>query len=397
MFKEKTFRLVALLIAITIILSFALPIISKTANAANTYSETKKNISNLEKKLSDLDKKNKELESNIKTSSNKIKSQTEQKEKLDRSINLLQEEIDVQTKLISEYNKQIADLEKQSNELQAQIDERFELFKARVRANFEAGQTSFLEVILCAKDFSDLLVRIDMAQAIMKFDKKLVEDLTNDKKEIEEIKQLKEESRAKEQSTKASLEQKKKELDKKRSESLALIKKLQTDVNEYKAALEENEKLEEEFRQQLQKELSALSKLQEYVGGEFTWPCPGYTRITSEFGWRNDPISKKRKYHSGIDIGAPTNAKVVAANSGVVIKAGYHTSYGNYVVIDHGGGKSTLYAHLTSYSVSVNDTVVKGQEIGKVGTTGYSTGPHLHFEIRESGNVVNPLNYYKKQ
>ena len=130
-----------------------------------------------------------------------------------------------------------------------------------------------------------------------------------------------------------------------------------------------------------------------YIGGEFMWPAPGISRTTSEYGYRIHPIFKKKKLHTGLDIGCPTNTTVVASNAGTVIKAGWNNSYGYMVMIDHGGGIVTLYAHNSSLLVKTGDVVAKGQAVAKSGSTGNSTGPHLHFEVRVNGQYVNPRDY----
>ena len=131
----------------------------------------------------------------------------------------------------------------------------------------------------------------------------------------------------------------------------------------------------------------------EYIGGVLAWPVPGYTKITSNYGMRVHPITKVYKLHTGVDISAPMGANFVAANDGIVIKAGYNTAYGKMVIIDHGGGISTLYAHGSDILVQVGQTVKRNDPILKVGSTGYSTGPHAHFEVRINGVVTNPIEY----
>ena len=133
----------------------------------------------------------------------------------------------------------------------------------------------------------------------------------------------------------------------------------------------------------------------DYAGGAMAWPVPGYSRITSPFGMRTHPITGVYKLHTGTDISAPIGANFIAANSGIVIKAGWNNAYGNMVIIDHGGGVSTLYAHGSEILVQVGQTVQKGDPVLKVGSTGYSTGPHAHFEVRINGEYVNPMNFVK--
>ncbi len=193
------------------------------------------------------------------------------------------------------------------------------------------------------------------------------------------------------------MESNKKKLDELCTQSENQIKDLQKDEEKLRKAEEENEKEEKKLQAEIKKMLEELAKQNSvYVGGTFTWPCPGYYNITSEFGMRFHPTLKVNKLHTGMDIGAPRGAKVVAANAGTVIRATTNASYGNYVMIDHGGGYTTLYAHMSVLSVSKGDKVTKGQQVGKVGSTGYSTGNHLHFEVLVGGEWVNPMNYFKK-
>ena len=130
-----------------------------------------------------------------------------------------------------------------------------------------------------------------------------------------------------------------------------------------------------------------------YIGGVLAWPVPGYTRITSKYGMRTHPITGVYKLHTGVDISAPMGANFIAANDGIVTKAGMNSAYGNMVIIDHGGGISTLYAHGSEILVHVGQTVKKGVAVLKVGSTGYSTGPHAHFEVRINGVVTDPMPY----
>ena len=162
-------------------------------------------------------------------------------------------------------------------------------------------------------------------------------------------------------------------------------KEAQQKIDEYNAKYEE-----------INSEILALA-LQgldtRYIGGELAWPVPGYTRISSKYGMRYHPILHVNKLHTGVDISAPMGANFVAANDGIVTKAGYNSAYGNMVIIDHGGGISTLYAHGSEILVQVGQTVKRNEAILKVGSTGYSTGPHAHFEVRINGVVTDPIEY----
>ena len=160
---------------------------------------------------------------------------------------------------------------------------------------------------------------------------------------------------------------------------------MQQKIEEYQKEISD---IETEIR------LLALANVsQQYVGGSMAWPVPGYTRITSQFGMRTHPITGVYKLHTGVDIGAPMGATFIAANDGLVTYAGWNKAYGNMVIIDHGGGITTLYGHGSEILVQVGQTVFQGTPVLKVGSTGYSTGPHAHFEVRINGEYVQPLDY----
>lgn len=162
-------------------------------------------------------------------------------------------------------------------------------------------------------------------------------------------------------------------------------KEVQQQIQEFKTRFEE-----------VNAEILALAKqgiYTEYIGGVLAWPVPGYTRISSNYGMRTHPITGIYKLHTGVDISAPMGANFVAANDGIVTKAGYNSAYGNMVIIDHGGGISTLYAHGSEILVEVGQTVKRNEAVLKVGSTGYSTGPHAHFEVRINGVVTTPIEY----
>ncbi|MBO7333692.1 MAG: M23 family metallopeptidase, partial [Lachnospiraceae bacterium] len=142
------------------------------------------------------------------------------------------------------------------------------------------------------------------------------------------------------------------------------------------------------------KQLAAQQNRITYDGGMFAWPCPGYIRITEEFGWRTNPFSGRSEFHSGLDMGAPAGTAILAAYDGVVVASAYNWSMGNYIMIDHGDGLYTIYMHASKLYANSGDIVVKGETIAAVGTTGSSTGNHLHFGVRLNGQYVSPWNYF---
>ena len=204
------------------------------------------------------------------------------------------------------------------------------------------------------------------------------------------------------------LETKQVELQQKVSEANALLASLESDINAYKSVYDQYEQQQKNVQSQIDKQVEALRRQEEAnkkndpsydagkdngATGSMLWPCPSCHTITSEFGWRYHPIYHTQKYHSGVDIGASYGATIVAADGGTVITAGAVSGYGNCVVINHGNGITTLYGHMSSIAVSSGQKVSKGQTIGYVGSTGNSTGPHLHWEVTVNGVRQNPLNY----
>jgi murein DD-endopeptidase MepM/ murein hydrolase activator NlpD len=181
----------------------------------------------------------------------------------------------------------------------------------------------------------------------------------------------------------------------KQQEQANYIKELEKDTAAYQRIIDEADAAMASLRASVSGSLSKSSGGKTYVGGEFTWPTPSCHYITSHFSpRRKNPVSGVYKRHTGTDIGASYGAAIVAANSGTVTLAGWNSGYGNCVIIDHGGGKATLYAHMSAYSVSAGQTVSKGQRIGSVGSTGNSTGPHLHFEVLINGAAVDPMQFF---
>ena len=170
------------------------------------------------------------------------------------------------------------------------------------------------------------------------------------------------------------------------------IEKLSKKEKETQEKLDEYNRVLNDVNQQIL-ELAKQGIETAYIGGELAWPVPGYTRISSPYGMRTHPITGVYKLHTGVDISAPAGANFVAANDGVVVKAEYNVAYGKMVLIDHGGGISTLYAHGSEILVQVGQEVKRNEPVLKVGSTGYSTGPHAHFEVRKNGVVTNPIPY----
>jgi murein DD-endopeptidase MepM/ murein hydrolase activator NlpD len=298
-------------------------------------------------------------------------------EKLDGNIAQTEDEIVVKT-------DELADAE-------TQISDKNDLLDSRLRVMYKTGTIGYLEVLFGSEDFSDLLSRIDMLQKVLVHDQNLIREL---KEQRDAIIAKKTELEAVKQDLESLFQDKSNKQDQLEGQLKDLVA-YKEDLKKDEAALNEAEGELLDEADQLTSVIKNLKLSETYVGGEMMWPVPGNTIITSDFGVRVHPITKKETMHTGIDISASTNTTVVAAQSGTVIYADWYGGYGKVVIIDHGGGYSTLYAHNNSLLVSVGDAVSKGDSIAKSGSTGFSTGPHVHFEVRVNGEYVDPIPYVK--
>lgn len=358
-----------------------------------------------------LQKRKKELSQQLQKAAQEVHKEAQNKDSLNKQIKLVQNQIDISNGYINSLEQEIEDIEKQIVEIQDKMNEKIEVLKKSLASIYVAGDTSTLDIILGAKDFEDFLDKVDIVRSVSQSIKKLIDELHED---LDKIKQkehdLQEDKKEKEKESE-SLEQSKENLQKLFDESEKLLADLQDSEHQVKQEIDENDaeikaidaqiqkyyeeqkRREEEARKRAQEESKPLvvaDKPIEHAGG-FIWPVPGFSKITSGY---TDTESRSHM-HGAIDIAGRGvyGAKIVASGSGKVILAntdGRGGGYGNYVVIDHGKGISTLYGHMSNVTVRVGQNVITGQQIGNVGSTGHSTGPHLHFEYRKSGVRRNP-------
>jgi len=331
---------------------------------------------------------------------------------LDDRIMLTGLEIDNVNSIIAYYDILIREKEYEVYLAQGREDAQLQKYRNRVRDMEENGIISYLEIIFDSTSFSDMLARIDFVSDIMRADESAYVDLITARNETEAAKENLEMAKAEMDDEKAYLELKEAELFEQLEEAHALITKMENDIEtekqlrsmvieeEARVQREINAKVEELRRQQ---EIERQRRLREQQRsssgssggmnavtgtGELMWPVGG--TVTSGFGVRRHPVFGDMRQHNGIDIHSSHGTSVVAADGGTVITSSYNSSYGNYIVISHGNGITTLYAHLSTRSVSTGTNVSKGQLVGLVGSTGISTGPHLHFEVTVNGSRVNP-------
>lgn len=313
-------------------------------------------------------------------------------DQLEREIDIIQTEIYAIDDIIADVDAQIAEKEEEIARIQEQIDNQDELFKECLRAMDETSTVSYLELLLSSENFSELLINIESINEITQHDMAIIDEMTKLKTEVEDAKAEIEEYRAEQEEARNIADGKRSELATKLQAKENLAKQLEKDIQNYMKVYEEARRQEEA----LKGSLNYSSSSSEYLGsGRFCWPAPSYTRISSPYGYRIHPIYNTKKFHSGVDLAAPGGTNILAAENGRVISAGWNGGYGNCLVVDHGGGISTLYAHASRLLVSKGAYVTKGQVIAKVGTTGNSTGNHLHFEVLINGKTTDPMAYIK--
>jgi murein DD-endopeptidase MepM/ murein hydrolase activator NlpD len=340
-------------------------------------------------KLTELNNQIKKLEQQLKAGKTEEKNLSTQIKKLDSLIKEAEGEIkDLQWEISATSNKIIeakADLE----EMQANIDVQNEDMSQRIRAMYKNGDVGIIEVLLGSDSITDLMTNLDMAKKIFDNDVVILERLEEQHRTLDAYRKNLE-------TLEQNLAAKKHEEAERQSDlkvSRGSVASLKAEVSSDNKALEAQVDSLVEEANALTAEILKLQGSGAYVGGELAWPAPASTRITSPFGYRTHPILKIKKLHTGIDIGVGSGNSVVSANTGKVIKAAWNNSYGYMVMVDHGGGIVTLYAHNSKLLVKTGDVVTRGQKIALSGSTGMSTGPHLHFEVRVNGEYKNPMNY----
>lgn len=393
---------IALLIAI-----LSISVLSFAATAAE-LNEQKENLQD------QID----ENQEKIDTIDNEVDSVLLEIEELDGEISAKEEEIETLNTELTNLNNEISELEAKLNEEQEKYDEQYDTLCKRLVAQYKMGNTSYLDVLLNSKSLSDFISRYYIIGKIADYDTKLLDQIEeqkttieNSKKEVETKKSEVSEKQAQVKTEELRLSNARANKNKYVSQLTDEQKALQAQIDKYNEEMKQTERELQEIARQSQSSSSGGGYV--YTGGLLDWPCPVYSRISSYFGGRNSPGGGVGSTnHKGIDIAAAGGNKIVSAESGTVIKVsntcthnygktpstrcGCGGGYGNYLMISHGNGLVTLYAHCSTISVSVGQTVSKGQQIATVGTTGYSTGNHLHFGVLLNGTYVNPMSYFNK-
>lgn len=403
--------------------------------AATTNVMAYSDIDDKKQELNEVNREKKETEENIKQVQQQQQNVMVQLESIDRQIVEKEKELE---KLEQDLKATQEELEKARQELEQAIKDaqkQEKLMAERVRTIYMNGVSSYLELLLEARSINQFLDRLIMVKRLLAFDLQVLEKLEACRERIDQKCTELEEKEQIIAEKKQAVAAQKKQIENKREEKNALLQQLKKQEQEYEQQLEELDKTSQELEkliQQLLRELELRRQREEqlrkqweqqqkeqqsrgdggkgnqsgsdsgsgskYTGGTLAWPVPGFYRITSYFGYRIHPVYGTRKLHSGIDIGSNNDESIygknfVAAADGTVIFAGWYGGYGNCVIIEHGGGMTTLYAHGSAILVSTGQQVKRGQAVLKVGSTGVSTGPHAHFEVRKDGVPVDPLPY----
>ncbi len=379
-------------LVMAIILSFGVPVY-----ASSTKDEIKKAESEKSKKKTEL-KKIEEKINELKKSQSNTKGYIQS---LDVELNGITASLETLEGQKAQKEIEIAETEAELEEAKIVEAEQYESMKLRIKFMYENGNESYLDMILTADSISDLLNRAEYISKITEYDREMLTKYQEIKASVEATEAILKEEHVQLEGLVAQTKDEQAAME-------ALISAKATELARYENDIVMSEELEAEMEEELQaleKELKELEKRlkQEqskvvYDGGQFKWPVPGYYNVTSNFGWRTHPIFKIQRLHNGIDIGAPTGTPIIAAYAGEVVVATYQAAAGNYIMINHGSNLYTVYMHMSKFNVKVGQSVKQGDTIGLVGSTGNSTGPHLHFSVRLNGEYVNSgpyVGYYK--
>ncbi len=361
----------------------------------NAIDAAEKQRNSLQSGLTDVKKLVSELEASKKNLNDYVV-------KLDENLNAIEAKIAELKELISDKEEEIEITEEELEEAIATEEEQYAAMKQRVRFMYEQGQTFYLDLLFSADNFSEMLNRTEFIEKIVAYDRQKLVEYQETK---EKVAAFKEELEAE----KIVLDAAKEAVEEEQAAVNALIAEKEREIQVYQADINNKAAIIKEYEAEIAEQNAAIAALEQavaeekkklaeanrrrYDGGMFKWPAPSYTRISDDYGARIHPILKTQQFHNGVDMAAPSGSPILAAYDGEVVAATYNGSMGNYVMIDHGDSLYTIYMHASALYVSKGQTVARGEKIAAVGSTGRSTGPHLHFSVRLNGSYVSPWNY----
>lgn len=407
---KKNKRCISLMLGFVLFVVWMWPAVRSDAA---TSSELEQSIKEKESAISQAQEEKKQLQStmsniqamvdSLESSKNDLEAYVKQ---LDGNLAEIQSKIDELKKMISDKEEEIEETQQMLDEAVEREKEQYAAMKVRIQYAYEKGNSNSLEMLLSAKIFGELLNNANYMEEMNAYDQRQLEEYQKNRELVETCKTALEEEQEVLQQAKAEVEKEEAGLETLISQKEQQITAFQGDISNKEAALKEYEAdiaaqnstiaaLEAAAAAE-RKQLEELNKPKvTYDGGMFQLPLTSYKRISDEYGYRMHPTLGVQKFHNGVDFAAPSGTPILAAYGGTVVGAAYNSSMGNYVMINHGDGLYTIYMHASALYVSQGQTVSKGEQIAAVGSTGRSTGPHLHFSVRVNGEYVNPWNYLK--
>lgn len=411
---KRSFKKTAFLLAVTIMMTACFANVCPLMSQADEISDLKQSIAKKQKEIEDTQSQRKQLEGGLTDVKQVISSLEQSKSNLASYVRQLDTELTAAQTKITELSDMITQKEEEIIQTKAELDEalereasQYEAMKARIKNMYERGNSFYLEAIFRASSFGDMLNRFDYVEKITESDRNILENFKTTREYVEVCKTQLEEEQELLKEAKANVEKEQASLETLISEKQTQIKAYEADINSKEAVIREYEAeiaarnaeikaLEDAVKAEQAALEAASNPKRKYDGGMFAWPAPSHTRISDDYGEREiHPVLGVKKFHNGVDMAAPGGSPILAAYDGTVVAATYNSSMGNYIMIDHGDNLFTIYMHASALYVSKGAEVVKGQKIAAVGTTGRSTGNHLHFSVRLNGDYVNPWGYLK--
>lgn len=381
------------------------------ASAITLSSITNEAIKEKEAQIGKAKEEKKQLQSGLSNLQDIKKNLEKAKTDLKNYVAMLDEQVRVIEQNIAELKRQIADKEAEIAETEAELEEALareaeqkEAMITRIRMVYESGDSQMIELLLQSKNFGDFLNKADYVEKVINYDKQRWQDFKTIREYVELCKQELELEREILDETKAGVEEEQKNLEALIAQKNQDIQAYETDIQnkdkaikeyeaEIKAQEEEIATLEQMIAEEKKRILASSGVVMTYDGGTFKFPLASYSRVSDDYGERIHPTLKVKQFHNGIDFASPKGTAIYAAYDGMVVAAAYSSTMGNYIMIDHGDGLYTIYMHASELYVKKDDIVVRGETIAAVGSTGRSTGNHLHFSVRKNGSYVSPWNY----
>lgn len=404
--KKKVAAILAIIFVL--VLAFNLP---STSSATAFSSITSESIKQKEEQINQAAVEKEKLQSSL-TDAKKIKQQLESEKKdlskyveqLDGQLQAIQDNIAQLNIQIKQKEEEIAATQKELEKARETEAAQYDAMVQRIQFMYEQGESTYLEMIFTGESIADILNKVEYMEQISAYDRRQLDEFMLNRQLIEVCEQEL-------LTQKEILDETKEGVLEEEAAMEELIAAKQQTINEYQSSISTKEQAIQEYEDDIQEQTEVIEALEAavaaerkkilaasgvvltYDGGKFKFPVATYTRISSDYGMRMHPTLGVEKFHNGIDLASPTGTAIYAAYDGVVVAASYSSSMGNYVMVDHGDGLYTIYMHASALYVAKDDVVVRGETIAAVGSTGRSTGPHLHFGVRLGGEYVSPWNY----